>query len=290
MWWFLGLLQNFGRVAAHRQYVDRVPNGDLFMPVWKAIGHVSPLPQAVAHPSGMDIANVRYPRNTFGKDFASAGFRWSEALCRKDSDGDGLSNGQELGDPDCVWQPGLRPTRNSTLSHPAIAGTHGEWARLLRHAAQLDCRVGVGCRTLGKAAGEQGKMQVRNSPPAAEVAWYHYYVVPPILLLGVVVYLCAPFAPPPRWWIVLIEVYLVCHVGVFIGCHRWASHNAFVATTPLKWLLSLLAAWCMQGTPAHWAFLHRLHHRFCDQGVLDLQAPRAPHHLLYGHYSWFKTP
>jgi len=276
-----------GGASAHRQYVDRIPNGDLFMPVWKALGHVSPLPQAVNSLIGMEIANVRFARNSFGKHFAAAGFHWNEWLCREDSDGDGLSNGEELGDPHCVWRPGMPPTRNTTLSHPALAGAHGEWTHLMRHAARLRCRVGVGCETMGIGASD--KMQERETPPAWEVAYYHYYV-PPLLLLGLLTFLCVPAAPPPRWPIVLFEVYLVCHVGVFIGCHRWASHNAFVATRPLKWLLSILAAWCMQGTPAHWAFLHRLHHRFCDQGVLDLQAPRPPHHLLYGHYGWFTTP
>ena len=32
-------------------------------------------------------------------------YQWTEALCHMDSDGDGRTNGEELGDPDCVWQP-----------------------------------------------------------------------------------------------------------------------------------------------------------------------------------------
>ena len=282
--------------AAHRQYVEQIPNGDVFMPVWKAVGHVAPLPQAISRAKGMAIANVRFPRNPFGVAFRAAGFRWTEALCRQDSDGDGLTNGEELGDPHCVWRPGSRSTvdgrMNSTgLSHPGVPGEDGRWANLIGHAAKLECQLGVGCQRLGAGPGiTHGKMDVRRSAPAWEVAYYHYRVVPLMLALGVAVYLRAPFAPPPRWWLVCLLVYLVCHVGVFIGCHRWASHHQFVASTPLKWFLSLLAAWCLQGTPAHWAFLHRLHHRFCDQGLLDLQAPRAPHFVLYGHYSWFTTP
>jgi len=45
------------------------------------------------------------PRNAFGLDWAAAGFTWTVELCNKDSDGDGMTNGQELGDPDCVWTP-----------------------------------------------------------------------------------------------------------------------------------------------------------------------------------------
>jgi hypothetical protein len=42
------------------------------------------------------------------QDFAAAGYTWTVELCNKDSDGDGHSNGAELGDPDCkVRPPGL---------------------------------------------------------------------------------------------------------------------------------------------------------------------------------------
>ena len=37
--------------------------------------------------------------NWFGMDFAGHGYRWTEALCRLDSDGDGQTNGFELGIP-----------------------------------------------------------------------------------------------------------------------------------------------------------------------------------------------
>eukprot|EP00966_Prymnesium_polylepis_P158918 3673583-Prymnesium_polylepis.1 len=119
-----------GAVAAdaHRQYVDQIPNGDLFLPVWKAVGHVAPLPQAIDAAAGMAVANVRFPRNPFGRDFGAAGFRWSEALCRQDSDGDGLTNGEEVGDPDCIWyHGGVAPSRTNvtTLSHPGIFSAKG---------------------------------------------------------------------------------------------------------------------------------------------------------------------
>ena len=44
------------------------------------------------------------PRNPFGEDFGSNS-DWAK-LCAKDSDGDGATNGVELGDPDCAWQVG----------------------------------------------------------------------------------------------------------------------------------------------------------------------------------------
>ena len=38
----------------------------------------------------------------------------------KDSDGDGRTNGEELGDPDCTWAPGTAPKFTSGLSHPGV--------------------------------------------------------------------------------------------------------------------------------------------------------------------------
>ncbi|GFS13322.1 temptin precursor [Elysia marginata] len=57
--------------------------------------------------------------NAFGSDFAVAGRKWTEAFCNADSDGDGLSNGQELGDPECVWRVGEKPSRTEDITHPA---------------------------------------------------------------------------------------------------------------------------------------------------------------------------
>ncbi len=44
-------------------------------------------------------------------------------LCSKDSDGDGWTNGYELGDPDCIWTKGATPTRNNSYN-PGDAKSH----------------------------------------------------------------------------------------------------------------------------------------------------------------------
>lgn len=59
--------------------------------------------------------------NQFGRDFKAAGYKWTPAFCNTDSDGDGLKNGEELGDPCCVWKEGDKPLRTTGLSHPGEA-------------------------------------------------------------------------------------------------------------------------------------------------------------------------
>ena len=49
--------------------------------------------------------------------------QWSAALCQLDSDGDGMTNGQELGDPNCVWTEGNVPERTDNITHPGKSVT-----------------------------------------------------------------------------------------------------------------------------------------------------------------------
>merc|ERR1712060_825437 len=61
-------------------------------------------------------------RNQFGIDFHEAYTGvWDAIICNMDSDGDGFTNGQELGDPDCVWTAGDTPARTTGITHPGLA-------------------------------------------------------------------------------------------------------------------------------------------------------------------------
>ena len=46
--------------------------------------------------------------------------KWDRCLCETDSDGDGKTNGEELGDPLCTWSPGNVPTRTTAITHPGV--------------------------------------------------------------------------------------------------------------------------------------------------------------------------
>ena len=76
------------------------------------VGHVNPAGGGV--------------RNQFGMDFFNAGKKWTPELCAKDSDGDGLTNGKELGDPKCEWTTEVEPEVTTGITHPGLKCTTDE--------------------------------------------------------------------------------------------------------------------------------------------------------------------
>jgi Lipid desaturase domain len=125
----LALLRAAGPARGFTQFLDEVPNA-LGVPGTTAVGHTNP--------DGGGLLNA------FGKDFLAHELKWTRALCEKDSDGDGETNGLELGDPCCRWKRGIladRPARGWELSHPGDSSSttgleppsnctaaHTEWA------------------------------------------------------------------------------------------------------------------------------------------------------------------
>ncbi|TDH66254.1 hypothetical protein CCR75_007530 [Bremia lactucae] len=94
-------------VSARPEYAQRVPNGLNYLN-GVALGHIDPA-------GGGDLS-------PFGNDFNRLGEVWSPELCQLDSDNDGQTNGQELGDPCCLWQPDstLVELRSLNISHPGL--------------------------------------------------------------------------------------------------------------------------------------------------------------------------
>lgn len=93
--------------SAYSEYQERIPNGKK-VPGWQGVGHERPAGGGVLNP--------------FGKDFKAAGHRWTRELCEKDSDGDGVPNGVELGDPYCAWQEGQEAQFDAFITHPGVKG------------------------------------------------------------------------------------------------------------------------------------------------------------------------
>jgi hypothetical protein len=99
----------FSTVDAMSTYPQRIPNG-ANVPGIKALGHADGTGDLIA-------------LNKFGSAFDAAGLKWTVELCKADSDGDGQTNGQELGDPCCEWKAGATPKFSNGVSHPGDASS-----------------------------------------------------------------------------------------------------------------------------------------------------------------------
>lgn len=106
------------QVAAWPDFMTKVPNSAVFSadPNNPVLGH-----WGVPVPTGNPEAPYQLPFaiNAFGDAFRAAGFEWTKELCEADSDGDGQTNGMELGDPCCTWKEGQPPFTSEQISHPA---------------------------------------------------------------------------------------------------------------------------------------------------------------------------
>uniref|UniRef100_A0A8W8J2Y0 Temptin Cys/Cys disulfide domain-containing protein n=1 Tax=Magallana gigas TaxID=29159 RepID=A0A8W8J2Y0_MAGGI len=110
-------------LCAWPEFVNKIPNGRSVPnpcgsepKLWRVVGH------QYATRSLFSTAKKRALTdpflNVFGQMYRDNNYRWSD-ICDLDADGDGKSNGQELGDPDCVWKRGQEPAGLAT-GHPGI--------------------------------------------------------------------------------------------------------------------------------------------------------------------------
>ena len=92
-------------VAAYRQDLAKLPNGNSYG-------------LTLGHPGG----NTKAPTK-IASTFYQAGQTWNKAFCMADADGDGQSNGFEMGDPCCKWSVGQTPQFTTGLSDPNSAAS-----------------------------------------------------------------------------------------------------------------------------------------------------------------------
>ncbi|MCX6929071.1 MAG: immunoglobulin domain-containing protein, partial [Verrucomicrobia bacterium] len=102
----LGILLAAQTVRAKSSYVSQIPNGATFS---CANCHVNPAGGGT--------------RTSFGEAFRINGDVWNAAVATPDSDGDGYSNGVELGDPTGAWRPG-QANPPGPVYNPGVASSN----------------------------------------------------------------------------------------------------------------------------------------------------------------------
>src|SRR5262245_5153209 len=104
----VSLLIAAASASARPNYVYDIPNGTLFDTRGCVNCHFN--------------SNGSGPRNAFGIAYDDSGYNY-ESICGDDSDGDGQTNGEELGDPLCEWTFGEIPARTDDVSVPGSAAS-----------------------------------------------------------------------------------------------------------------------------------------------------------------------
>lgn len=161
---FLVCLATHG--LALKSYQSKIPNGDnIPHPCkanyrWGGVGH-----------QNMGGGGVRNP---FGEAFAAQGRSWTADLCNADSDGDGRTNGEELGDPSCVWTEGSIPAATSGLSHPGVCEPTNSTDCISKNGWEIDCSEGADFACEGVDAPETQAVTMafaRTLVPAVETTY-----------------------------------------------------------------------------------------------------------------------
>ena len=171
-----------------RRAVPLVPNGEDF-PQVIALGHANLVGGGALNP--------------FGKSFRAHKFVWSLEMCLDDADGDGETNGMELGDPCCTWKEGDRPARSWGLSHPgdpekvsgmlehpvdvAALKAGVEKLRSFDDLATLLKTQGLDCSV--ESAGKSGGAMTPETEAARDAEFWKFYFkgeaeAPPPMTLG----------------------------------------------------------------------------------------------------------
>lgn len=195
------------------------------------------------------------------------GFKWSIEFCQLDSDGDGKTNGQELGDPDCTWKLSDPSPSNTTLTRPGLKG-------------EVTCNA-----ARDHPHGPRWFKDATHTFPFDPGLQYYYWVASPLSIFVACMLVRMRFLDlsKPRWSIVVLITHLMFNIGTLLCNHRMLAHRAFEVTDPMKFLLCYFGMIAGEGSPVSWAALHRIHHRGCEDGY----DPHSPYPSAGNHSNFW---
>lgn len=81
----------------------------------------------------------------------------------------------------------------------------------------------------------------------------------------------------------LCGLYFFGTLGINLCYHRLLTHQGFVCPRWLEHIFATLGICCLQGTPARWVAIHRMHHQYSDEQP-DPHSPLVT--FLWGHMGW----
>ncbi|KAK3087134.1 hypothetical protein FSP39_002131 [Pinctada imbricata] len=146
---------------------DKVQNPCKLGSIWKGVGHRKP--------------EGGGPRNPFGLLFQRYK-KWTSRVCDQDSDNDGITNGEELGDPYCEWSMGKAPLRTHNITHPGICEPMDS-AHCRKQNAWLECNEGEqseDCKALSSSGVRRKSLRFPlTTIPAQETSYYCQILVFP---------------------------------------------------------------------------------------------------------------
>ena len=102
---FMSCLWLAATTYAYQQDLAKLPNGNSYG-------------LTLGHPGG-----VTRKATNLASSFYANGQTWDKAICQADADGDGQTNGFEMGDPCCKWSIGQTPMFTTGLSDPNSAAS-----------------------------------------------------------------------------------------------------------------------------------------------------------------------
>jgi stearoyl-CoA desaturase (delta-9 desaturase) len=80
-----------------------------------------------------------------------------------------------------------------------------------------------------------------------------------------------------------LGLYVFGTLGINLTYHRLLTHQGFKLPKGLEYLFATLGICCLQGPPARWVAVHRMHHQYSDEET-DPHSPWV--NLLWGHVGW----
>lgn len=78
--------------------------------------------------------------------------------------------------------------------------------------------------------------------------------------------------------------WLIGSIGICLGYHRLLTHRSFEVPKPLEYIIAIIGALALQGSPIFWVAGHRMHHAYTED--MDKDPYSAKRGFWWSHMLW----